>query len=121
MKIENAISHVIRTIKDYKSQPFITCTPLFESMCEEFIKLLSDKEKEGYNYIFYVNDGRKDEHGLYLNSYILTFTNVRHVSDIKSQNYFQIDDEFSDLIDFLDFDFWYAYCLKDDRILNVVR
>ena len=45
MKIENAIAHVIRTIKDYKSQPFITCTPLFESMCEEFIKLLSDKEK----------------------------------------------------------------------------
>lgn len=47
MKIENAIAHVIRTIKDYKSQPFITCTPLFESMCEEFIKLLSDKEKRG--------------------------------------------------------------------------
>lgn len=121
MKIENAIAHVIRTIKNYKSQPFITCTPLFESMCEEFIKLLSDKEKEGYNYIFYVHDGRKDERGFYLNNYILTFSDVRHVYDIKSQNYFQIDDEFSDLIDFLDFDFWYAYCLKDDRILNVVR
>lgn len=121
MKIENAIAHVIRTIKYYKSQPFITCTPLFESMCKKFITLLDSKEKQDYKYIFYVNDGRKDEHGLYLNSYILTFTNVRHVSDIKSQNYFQIDDEFSDLIDFLDFDFWYAYCLKDDRILNVVR
>ena len=46
MKIENAIAHVTRTIKDYKSQPFVTCTPLFESMCEEFIKLLSDKEKK---------------------------------------------------------------------------
>ena len=121
MKIENAITHVTRTIKHYKSQPFITCTPLFELMCEKFIKLLSDKEKEGYEYIFYVNDGRKDARGLYLNSYILTHTNVRHVSDIKAQNYFQINDEFSDLIDFLDFDFWYAYCLKDDRILNVVR
>ena len=32
MKIENAIAHVICTIKDYKSQPFITCTPLFESI-----------------------------------------------------------------------------------------
>lgn len=121
MKIENAIAHVTRTIKDYKSQPFITCTPLFESMCKKFVALLDSKEKQGYKYIFYVNDGRKDEHGLYLNSYILTFTNVRHVSDIKSQNYFQIDDEFSDLIDFLDFDFWYAYCLKDDRLLIVVR
>ena len=121
MKIENAIAHVTRTIKHYKSQPFITCTPLFESMFEKFVKLLSDKEKEGYKYIFYVNDGRKDARGLYLNSYILTYTNVRHVSDINAQNYFQIDDEFSDLIDFLDFDFWYAYCLKDDRILTVVR
>lgn len=121
MKIENAIAHVTRTIKYYKSQPFITCTPLFESMCKKFVTLLDSKEKQGYKYIFYVNDGRKDEHGLYLNSYILTFTNVRHVSDIKSQNYFQIDDEFSDLIDFLEFDFWYAYCLKDDRILTVVR
>ena len=121
MKIENAIAHVTRTIKYYKSQPFITCTPLFESMCKKFVTLLDSKEKQGYKYIFYVNDGRKDEHGLYLNSYILTFTNVRHVYDIKSQNYFQIDDEFSDLIDFLEFDFWYAYCLKDDRILAVVR
>ena len=121
MKIEQAITHVTRTIKGYKSQPFVTCTPLFESMCEEFIKLLSDKEKEGYNYIFYVHDGRKDKRGFYLNSYILTFSDVRHVSDIKAQNYFQIDDEFSNFIDFLDLDFWYAYCLEDNRILTVVQ
>ena len=99
----------------------IHCGRNSKGVYEEFIKLLSDKEKEGYNYIFYVNDGRKDEHGLYLNSYILTFSAVRHVSDIKSQNYFQIDDKFSDLIDFLEPDFWYAYCLKNDRILDVVR
>ena len=121
MKIENAIAHVTRTIKYYKSQPFITCTPLFELMCEQLISLLESKQKKGYKYIFYVHDGRKDERGFYLNSYILTFSAVRHVSDIKAQNYFQIDDEFSDLIDFLEFDFWYAYCPKDDRILNVVR
>ena len=99
----------------------IHCGRNSKKVYEEFIKLLSDKEKEGYNYIYYVHDGRKDERGFYLNSYILTFSAVRHVSDIKSQNYFQIDDKFSDLIDFLEPDFWYAYCLKDDRILDVVR
>lgn len=118
MKIENAIAHVTRTIKDYKSQPFVICTPLFELMCEQLVSLLGSKQKQGYKY---VHDGRKDERGFYLNNYILTFSDVRHVSDIKSQNYFQIDDEFSNLIDFLEFDFWYAYCLKDDRILTVVR
>ena len=60
MKIENAIAHVTRTIKDYKSQPFITCTPLFESMCEEFIKLLSDKEKEEPDLLQSVQCGWQD-------------------------------------------------------------
>lgn len=121
MKIENAIAHVTHTIKYYKSQPFVTCTPLFELMCEQLVSLLDSKQKQGYKYIFYVHDGRKDKRGFYLNNYILTFSDIKSVSDIKSQNYFQIDDEFSDLIDFLEFNFWYAYCLKDDRILNVVR
>ena len=121
MKIENAIAHVTRTIKDYKSQPFVTCTPLFELMCEQLVSLLDSKQKQGYNYIFYVHDGRKDKFGFYLNNYILTFSDVRHVYDIKSQNYFQIDDEFSDLIDFLDFNFRYSYCLNDYRILTVVK
>jgi hypothetical protein len=121
MKIENAIAHVTRTIKDYKSHPFVTCTPLFELMCEQLVSLLDSKQKQGYNYIFFVHDGRKDKFGFYLNNYILTFSDVRHVYDIKSQNYFQIDDEFSDVIDFLDFDFWYSYCLNDDRILTVVK
>lgn len=121
MKIEKAIATITRTIKNYKSQPFVTCTPLFELMCEQLISLLDSKQKQGYEYIFYVHDGRKDKRGFYLNNYILTFTDVKHVSDIKAQNYFQIDDEFSDLIDFIDFDFWYAYCLDDYRTLTVVR
>lgn len=43
MKIENTIAHVTRTIKDYKSQPFVTCTPLFELMCEQLVSLLDSK------------------------------------------------------------------------------
>lgn len=61
MKIEQAITHITRTIKDYKSQPFVTCTPLFELMCEQLVSLLDSKQKQGYNYIFYVHDGRKDK------------------------------------------------------------
>lgn len=121
MKIEQAIAHVTRTIKEYEFQPFVTYTPLFKRMCEQLVNLLDSKQKQGYNYIFYVHDGRKDKRGFYLNNYILTFTDVKHVTDIKSQNYFQIDDEFSNFIDFLDLDFWYAYCLEDNRILTVVQ
>ena len=101
------------------SLSFLSLVLLCLSLC---VRNLSSsyltRKKEGYNYIYYVHDGRKDERGFYLNSYILTFSTVRHVSDIKSQNYFQIDDKFSDLIDFLEPDFWYAYCLKNDRILD---
>ena len=111
MKIDDAIVFIIRTIKGYKSHLYITCTPLLEEECNEVVKLFGEKQKEGYNYIFRVHDGRKDENGFRINSFVLTFEDVDSAADIKAQNYFQIDDKYSDLLEFIDLDFWYTYCL----------
>lgn len=113
MKIEQMFSAFHEFMKSIIDCPFLDTTYECDDLYVEFTRAIFKLQDEGYNYIYKVYRGVEDGYSIG-DGFVLTRSYIKTSAEMRACDYYELDDKFYDLINFVGIEFPYTFSLNEE-------
>ena len=111
MRIEIALSVFSKFMKSIAENPFLCTTNKYDNLYAEFLKIIFELQNKGYNYIYQVCQG-VDNGYIIGEGFVLTRSCIATSDEMRACDYYELDNKFYDLINFVGINFCCTFSLS---------
>ena len=111
MKIEIVLSVFNKFMKSIAENPFLCTTNRYDDLYAEFLKIVLELQNKGYKYIYQVCQGI-DNGYIIGEGFVLTRSCIATSDEMRACDYYELDNKFYDLINFVGINFCCTFSLS---------